>query len=69
MTDRHAGYIVILDHDTREDAAEHIINALRMVRGVVDVQPVTANLDERIAEVRVGARLRTLLYETLEGSE
>lgn len=33
MTDRHAGYIVTLAADIREDDAEHIINAIRMVKG------------------------------------
>lgn len=42
MTDRHSGYLVVLDHDIREDDAEHIINAIRMVKGVQDVQPVPA---------------------------
>ncbi len=43
MTDRHAGYIVVLAENIREDdAAEGILNAIRMIRGVLSVQPVLA---------------------------
>ena len=35
MTDRHAGYIVTLAEDIREPATEAVINALRMVKGVI----------------------------------
>ena len=31
MTDRHAGYVVTLNEDIREDDAEAIINAIRGV--------------------------------------
>lgn len=44
MTDRHSGYIVILDRDIREDDAEEsVIAALRMIRGVADVKPILAD--------------------------
>lgn len=53
MTDRHSGYLVALENDLREDDAEGILNALRMVKGVVSVQPVTATgWETRIGEER-----------------
>lgn len=65
MTDRHAGYIVTLANDIREDAAEAIINALRMIRGVADVTPIVADYNLRIAEVRANEawqdRIRNML--------
>ena len=39
MTDRHAGYIVTLADDVREDDAEAIVTALSMVKGVKEVSP------------------------------
>lgn len=43
MTDRIAGYIVTLEKDIREDDAEKITIALKMVKGVIDVQPLVSD--------------------------
>lgn len=53
MTDRHAAYIVVLGDDIREDSDEPIITALRMVKGVVSVEPVVADYNLHIAQTRV----------------
>ena len=53
MTDRHSGYIVTLDADIREDDAEAIVTALRMVRHVASVKPVVMDLTELMARERV----------------
>lgn len=37
MTDRHVAYTVILDQEIREDDAEAIVTALKMVKGVIRV--------------------------------
>lgn len=66
MTERHAAYLVTLAEDIREDDAEHIINALRMVRGVLSVEPVTAGLDLSIAEERAKAEMREKLITLLK---
>lgn len=42
MTMRFSGFLVTLADDVREDDAEHIINAMRMIKGVRDVRPFTA---------------------------
>lgn len=49
MTDRHAGYIVVLAEDIREDDAEGTLNALRMVRGVISVTPVISDHTQAVA--------------------
>lgn len=66
MTERHAGYIVTLAEDIREDDAEHIVNALRMVRGVLSVEPVRADLNSAIADERAKAAMREKLLTLLE---
>lgn len=66
MTTRHTGYIVTLEKDIREDDAEVVITALRMIRGVVAVTPVEANPESRIAEERVRQELRVKLWAALE---
>ena len=66
MTDRHAAYLVTLNHDTRTDDAEATLTALRMVRGVLDVQPVLADLDQQIAQTRADNEWRNRIYKMLE---
>lgn len=58
MTDRVAGYVVTLDTDLREDVAEATLNALRMVKGVVSVLPVSSSPELHVAEQRADARWR-----------
>lgn len=66
MTDEHAGYIVTLNTDIREDDAESILTALRMVRGVLSVEPVVANLDLHMAEDRARYGFRSRLIEFIK---
>jgi len=44
VTDRHSGFLVILGSDIREDDSGPVLAALRMIRGVVRVTPVPADL-------------------------
>lgn len=67
MTDRHAGYVVTLAADIREDEAEEILTALRMVKGVLAVEPVVADaLALSIARRRERARLQGKVIALLE---
>jgi hypothetical protein len=65
MTDRHAGYLVTLGQSVREDDAEAIVTALKMVKGVVKVTPVTATPELDIAEARVQAEWRDRVWKWL----
>jgi hypothetical protein len=50
VTDRHSGYIVVLADDIREDDAEEgVLNAIRMIKGVVSVKPVLAGGQQQYA--------------------
>lgn len=55
MTDRHCGYIVVLEKDMRDDDAESTIEALKHIKGVLSVEPVVTDL---IANSIVESRLR-----------
>jgi len=57
MTDRLKGLTVVLDKDYREDDAEAIINAIKMVKGVQDVQTHVADLDHYMASSRAARDL------------
>lgn len=68
MTDRLSGYLVTLDQDIREDDAEEIVAALRMIKFVASVTPVRAGpLDDQIIRLRRDhdwrATLATLLRD------
>ncbi len=65
MTDHHAGYVVILDRNIREDDAADTLNALRMVRGVQSVEPIVAGIETQIAESRARSRILGRLYDVL----
>ncbi|MEV0830859.1 MULTISPECIES: hypothetical protein [Streptosporangiaceae] len=67
MTDRHAGYIVTLAEDVREDDAEAILSALRMVKGVLSVEPIVASPhDLHIATQRVRQEWRGKILDLLD---
>ncbi len=65
MTDRHNGYIVTLRSTMRSDDAEETITALKMVKGVIDVEPVVADPVSYIAATRERIRLREKILEFL----
>lgn len=63
MTDRHAGYIVVLAEDIREDDAEPTLAALRQIKGVLSVEPLVANPELHSAEQRIRHEYQMKLYE------
>ncbi len=69
MTDRHAGYVVALDADMREDDAEAIIAAISMIKGVLAVQPVVAGSPmDSINRLRVRREILTKMYEAFDNA-
>ena len=50
MTDRHVGYVVTLDGAVREDDAEAILTAMKMIKGVASVDPVIDDPKIQIAK-------------------
>lgn len=67
MTDRHNAFIVILEHDIRDDDAQPIINAIKQIKGVLDVQPTQADgIAVSVASVRIKARLWDKMCKVFE---
>lgn len=66
MTERHAGYIVTLAEDVREDDADAVLTALRMISGVVSVKPVTADIGMVVARERVHSEVREKVLALLK---
>lgn len=68
MTDRHSGYIVALDSNTREDDAQRIIDAIAMIKGVQAVTPVVADPLGAIHELRVRRKLLEKMYAVFDNA-
>ena len=67
MTDRHKGYIVILEENIREDDAEKtVLAALRQIKGVQQVLPQLAQGMDGIAVERAKMELKRELYAFIE---
>lgn len=65
MTDRFAGYIVVLEDNIRSDDAEATTKAIAQLRGVVSVIPVVSNIEIHIAEERVRRELGEKLLQVV----
>ena len=57
MSDRIKALTVTLDADYRTEAAEQIVAAIRMLRGVADVSMSVTNFDDHTARMRVRSDL------------
>lgn len=66
MTDRFKQLIVVLEKDIREDDAESLMNAIRMMRGVLNVRGDVAGARDMWAEDRARRELREKLWKALE---
>lgn len=62
MTDRYSGFIVTLRNDLRSDDVEATLNALRMVKGVIDVSPIVSDCEVSVAAIRAKNEMREKLF-------
>lgn len=65
MTDRFNALTVVLDHDIREDDAEVLIQAIKMLKGVVDVKGNVADVTAYAIEARVRNELAQKLLDVV----
>ena len=65
MTDRYNSLVVTLEKPMRSDDAEFLINAIRMLKGVLKVKPGTDTSADYHAEQRVRHELGVKLWEVL----
>lgn len=67
MTDRFNALIVVLEKDMRDDDAEHLINAIKMLKGVLSVEGnVADSIGEYATEMRVHREYRDKLLEIMK---
>ena len=67
MTDRVKGLYVVLDADYRVDDVEAIVNAIKMVKCVADVQTedMVSGVDDYMARTRVRSELASSLNKLI----
>ena len=65
MTDRINGVFVTLEENIRIDEIEHLMNALRMVKGVIDVSPNVVDSMDHVAKIRAKTELTNKLLDAL----
>jgi len=65
MTDRINGVFVTLGDDIRIDDAEYLLNALRMVKGVIDVSPNVSDSMNHVAKIRAKTELTNAMLDAL----
>ena len=68
MTDRLKGCTVVFDRDIRVDDAEHLLDAIRMLRGVIDVTPEIKVLSDFHAQIRAHIDIQRRLFKVLENT-
>lgn len=61
MTDRLKGCTVVFDRDIRVDDVEALLNAIRMVKGVLRVEPSISTPDDWMAATRARTELLSKL--------
>jgi hypothetical protein len=66
MTDRVKGFTVTLEHDIRIDDVEVILNAVRMIKGVANVEPSISTHDDHMNRERLKWELRDKFYEFMK---
>ena len=65
MTTRYKSFIVSLEHDVRDDESESIVTALKMVKGVLRVEPQEATAGDLTIQYREKSELRKKLFDFL----
>ena len=65
MTDRYHSLTVVLEKDVRTDDAEPIINAIRMVKGVLSVSGKVSNIESHVAQERARFELGKEILEVV----
>ena len=67
MTDRYNAFIVILESNIRDDEAQQTIDAIKQIRGVLDVVPHVADSNTAIAEARAKNELWRKVFAVFKG--
>lgn len=67
MTDRYSGLTVTFDRNMRDDDSQQIISAIRLIKGVVGVDPITSDWSPETIRVRnkIGRKVHELALQII----
>jgi hypothetical protein len=68
MTDRVKGFTVTLEYDVRIDDVEVILNAVRMIKGVANVELSISTHDDHMNRERLKWELKDKFYEFMKAN-
>jgi Na+-translocating ferredoxin:NAD+ oxidoreductase RnfC subunit len=67
MSDHYSGFIVTLDDEIKDEHAERIIEAIRMIKHVATVEPIVATMEHHnakaMARMDLQRELRGVLFK------
>jgi hypothetical protein len=66
MSDRTVVLTVVLDQNYRVDDAENIMNAIRMIKGVINVKANVTDIETHTAYARAHADLEEKIWDVLK---
>lgn len=68
MTDRVNALVVTLDKDIRIDDVQHLVDAIRMLRGVMSVDKNITDISDHVAEMRARTEMNNKLMDIIRES-
>ena len=68
MTDRVNALVVTLDRDIRIDDVQHLVDAIRMLRGVMSVDENITDISDHVAEMRAKTEMNNKLMDIIRES-
>lgn len=66
MTDSLNGVTVVFERDIREDDAEAILTAIRMIKGVASVEPHVSTVGDHFARTQAAHEFKMKLYAFID---
>lgn len=66
MSDRHMGYIVVLEKDLKDEDSERVISAIGCIAGVVKVEPIVGNVEKHFAITKAKQEIWDKLFDVFK---
>ena len=66
MSDKIKGFVVTLDVDVSDEYAEHIKNAILMMKNVSSVESSVTNINDHMNRSRIVTEMREKLYKFMQ---
>lgn len=63
MSDRINGFVVILDKDYKDEDIEQTINAIKQIKGVLEIKPNIVTAIERMSGERLKIEIANKIYD------